>query len=35
MVVKERPKSPLFIMLCILAVHAARCEIIHKVHVKK
>lgn len=34
MVVKERPKSPLFIILCILLVHAARHEIIHQIHVK-
>lgn len=35
MVVKERPKSPLFIILCILLAHAARHEIIHQIHVKK
>lgn len=35
MVVKERPRSPLFIMLCISLVHAARREIIHKIHVLK
>lgn len=34
MVVTERPKSPLLIMFCILAVHSPRDEIMHKVHVK-
>lgn len=34
MVVKEKPKSPLFVMLCVLSVHAARDEIMHEVHVK-
>lgn len=35
MVVKERPKRPLFIMLCILLALAATHEIIHKICVKK